>query len=335
MSFVAAILYAVSSSVLLAIVLGLVAGGLSAPIASISLAAGAIVAAFSFWRDRLNVPEYRKLNAWEWSAIVLFSLFALRAFLWLVFPAGDEIKVLSPNNLGDLSLHLTYIHQLANGGPFWPDNPIVAGTKLTYPLGVDLFNSLLLLIGADPLRSLIWVGLVACVLVGIALWRWGGAFALAGFLCNGGLAGFVFFRTGELLDYQAELAWKSLPLALLVTQRGLLFALPAGLLLLTSWRTRYFAADRGWKLPFWGELLLYASMPVFHLHTFLFLSIVLLAWFIVRAQARLALAKFVGAALLPASALVFLVTGFLQGPSVIGKHLGWMQKQPEFLAMCA
>ena len=122
----------------------------------------------------------------------------------------------------------------ASGAPFWPQNPIVAGHQLTYPLGVDLFNSLLVLIGGDPLRGLIWVGLAGCALFGIAIWRWGGAFTLAGFLFNGGFAGFVFLRTRELRDYQSELAWKSLPLALFVTQRGLLFALSAGLLLLCS-----------------------------------------------------------------------------------------------------
>ena len=43
----------------------------------------------------------------------IFALVSLRAFLWLVFVEGDTIKVLSPNNLGDLALHLTYIRYLA------------------------------------------------------------------------------------------------------------------------------------------------------------------------------------------------------------------------------
>ena len=67
----------------------------------------------------------------------------------------------------------------------------------------------------------------------------------------------------------------------------MLFALPAGLLLLASWRTRFFAAgDDGWRLPRWGEVLLYASMPVFHLHTFIFLSLMLGSWFVLHASAR-------------------------------------------------
>src|SRR5690606_8539902 len=110
-------------------------------------------------------------------------------------------------NLGDLSLHLTYIHQLANGAAFWPENPILAGARLTYPLGIDLFNSLLVLVGVDVLRGLIWVGLIGSLLTGLALWRWGGAFTVAGFLCAGGLAGFAAFWSGQVLDYQADFAW--------------------------------------------------------------------------------------------------------------------------------
>ena len=40
---------------------------------------------------------------------------------------------------------------------------------------------------------------------------------------------FFFFRSFALKDYQADLAWKSIPLAMFVTQRGLLYAVPAGL----------------------------------------------------------------------------------------------------------
>lgn len=336
MMFLVPVLCGVSSAVLAAIVLGFAGGGLSSQTAAASLGIGSAMAAFLFWRQRKEAVSVRGLNLWECSAVLIFTLFALRAFLWLIFREGDTVKVLSPNNLGDLSLHLTYIHQLANGAPFWPENPILAGARLTYPLGVDLFNALLVLVGIDTLRGLIWVGLVGSLLTGLALWRWGGAFAVMGFLCAGGLTGFMAFKTGQVADYQAEFAWKSLPLALFVTQRGLLYAIPAGLVLLCSWRARFFpAADRKPPLPMWVEVLLYASLPVFHLHTFLVLSILLLAWFIVNIPARGALLRLVAAAFLPASALVFLVTGHLSGPALLGWAPGWMQRDPDYLAYCA
>jgi hypothetical protein len=296
---------------------------------------------------RLRVFPHPRPGAWEWCAIVVFALFALRAFLWLVFTDGDEVCVLSPNNLGDLSLHLTYIRHLASGVPFWPDNPIFAHGPLIYPIGVDLLNALLLLVGVDALRGLVWVGLVGAALTGAALWQWGRGFALTGFLASGGLMGFAFFATGAFEDFQAELAWKSLPLALLVTQRGLLFALPAGLLLLASWRSRFFGGDARERLPWLGEWLLYAAMPVFHLHTFLFLSVLPAGWFVAggawsgetgRTEGtglRKGLAALVGSAFLPATALTLLVTGMLRGASVLGWKAGWMWDDEAWVRWCA
>jgi len=335
MNFLPAILYAVSSSALLAVLLAFAWGGLDPFSAGVALSFGASVAAAALWRSRNETSQMKPPGAWEWAAIAAFALVSARMFLWLVFREGDAIKVISPNNLGDLSLHLTYINHLASGVPFWPDNPIFTGGKLTYPIGVDLFNSLLSLLGVDLLRGLIWTGLAGSVLTGMALWKWGRGFALFGFLANGGLFGFLIFSTGELADFQSQFAWKSFALALLATQRGLLFALPAGLALLCSWRTRWFAADAGgWKLSRPGELLLYASMPLFHLHTFLFLSLLLGAWFLLHAPARRELAQFVGAALLPASALVLLVTGMMRGASVLGFKAGWMWDDEPFLKWC-
>ena len=329
MRFVAATLYAVAAAVLLAVALAFAAGGLSPWIAAASLIAGAGLGAWSLRGAPRS--ERPRLGPWEAAAIVAFTLFALRSFLWVVFATGDEIRVLSRNNLGDLPLHVTYIRELANGVPFWPENPIVAGAKLTYPLGVDLLHSLLLLTGVDLWRGFVWIGLAGSALTGLALWRWGRGWALAGFLANGGLAGFAILHTGVFEDYQATLGWKSIPLALFVTQRGLLFALPAGLLLLSSWRARFFGGPAEERLPRWGEWLLYAAMPVFHLHTFIALSLLLLAWFFMEAGARREILTLVAAAFVPATLLVLLVTAFLKGPSLLGLHPGWMTDDPEYL----
>src|SRR5205085_11377084 len=106
-------------------------------------------------------------------------------------------------------------------------------------------------------------------------------FAMFGFLANGGFFAVMILTKPQLADFQSEFVWKSLALALFATQRGLLFALPAGLFLLSSWRARLFGGE-GPALPRWGEVLLYASMPLFHFHTFLFLSVLLAAWFLLQ-----------------------------------------------------
>src|SRR5687767_8875662 len=119
------ILCGVSSAVLAAILLAFIGGGLSSQNAAASLGIGSAVAAALFRQGPNAVTQVRRLTLWEYGAALLFVLFSLRAFLWLVFREGDAVKVLSPNNLGDLSLHVTYIHQLANGVEFWPENPIL------------------------------------------------------------------------------------------------------------------------------------------------------------------------------------------------------------------
>lgn len=339
MRLAVATLHALAAAVLLAVVLGFAAGQLNATVAIASLGLGSVVGIFSIWSTRARHDKWQ-IDPWGGAALLIFALFALRSYLWLVFNSGDEMWVFSPNNLGDLSLHLTYVRYLANGAPFWPENPIFAGEPLTYPVGVDLFNSLLAILGLDVQRGFVWVGLIASACTAAMLWRWGRGFAVAGFLFAGGTLGFEIFHEGKLIDYQSDaawsatgliVAWKSLPLSLFVTQRGLLYALPAGLALLASWRARFLQPERyDQRIPLWGEWLLYAAMPVFHLHTFLFLSFIAGAWFIFMRTARVHLFTLVALALVPATALVWCVTGGFSGASVVSWHPGWMQGDQNF-----
>src|SRR5881397_110847 len=250
------------------------------------------------------IMRYR--HVWFWAVAVCFAMFAIRSFCWLFYIDGSDYKIQSPNNLGDLSLHLTLIKNFANGVALWPDNPIFVFSKLRYPAGIDLFNALLSLVHIDLLIGLVWVGLLSSLAIFYGFYRWGGTFAVAGFLFNGGIAGFRFLKTFQFLDYQGtaadiahrQIAWKSIVLSMLVTQRGWLYAIPAGLVLLWHWREKFFSqgaavseppaaspehsglepsapCSRG-PLPFWVELSIYASMPLFHMHTFLALTIVLI-----------------------------------------------------------
>jgi len=321
MRWLAASLAVVCASVLTAVALAFAFGRLTPPIAVVSLCSGLGVGLLALASTRGK--KKRTLPAgWEWLPIVVFVLFSLRAFCWLIYADDDDIKILSPNNLGDMALHLTYINYLANGARFWPDEPIFPGHPLHYPIGTDLFNSLLVLCHTDIYWGLIWAGLAGCAATGFALYEWGGAFTLAGFLFNGGLWGFAFFHTWMIKDYQEDHAWKSIPLAMFVTQRGLLYALPAGLLLLISWRDRFFRGKPG-RIPLWLEVLLYSSMPLFHFHTFVFLSLLLGCWLAMdvfrppAGRPRWAVLKLVAWSVLPATVLVGFVCGFSGGGSMI------------------
>jgi hypothetical protein len=324
---------------------------------------------------------------WLWLLGLCFLMFAVRSFCWLIYIDGTELRIQSPNNLGDLSLHITLIRNFANGVALWPDNPIYVFSKLRYPAGMDLFNALLCLIHVDLTRGLVWTGLLASLATFYAFFRWAGAFGVAGFLFNGGIAGFQFFDTHKFLDYQGDkaIAWKSIALSMFVTQRGLLYAIPAGVVLLWHWRETYFRrsavawrdvsavgsanehepgrstpvnARRSGPLPFWVELSLYASMPLFHVHTFLALSIILFFLFIFEClqplkfivdllrtegiggirrlisdpagrdklvgPTRMHALRVVASALLPAFVFGWLITDHFHAGSMVKPHLGWV-----------
>jgi hypothetical protein len=343
----------VAVSTVAALLLGENAGGLNLSISFVSLIIGATgaIAAFFLMRpsaqgsgvaDDHPLAKYRSI----WLCLVgfVFAIFALRSFCWLFFFNGEDIDIQSPFNLGDLGLHLTYIKTFANGMSLWPDSPIYVYSKLRYPAGIDLFNGILTNLGFDLRAQLAATGLLATVATFYALYRWGGTFTVAGFLFNGGIAGYAFLQTHQFLDYQGtpHVSWKSIPLTMFVTQRGLLYAIPAGLLLLWQWRAKYGpdSATEKQLLPVWVEYILYATMPLFHVHTFIALSIVLLVLFLSRPPpARSSLLKLVAAAAPPAVIFIWLTTDKMHAGSILQWHLGWTQnvgelKMPFFWFWC-
>jgi hypothetical protein len=417
MKWLSAILTFVNFSVVSGVLLGMVGRGLNTLTGALALVCGAAfaVAAYLGTRDPAvrekaadrrqsprkprndTQPETTKTSAawsafmryrrfWFWALAVCFAVFALRSFVWLFYIDGSEYKIQNPNNLGDLSLHLTLIKTFANGVPLWPDNPIYVFSTLRYPAGIDIFNALLSLVHVDLITGLTWVGLVASLATFYAFYRWGGAFAVAGFLFNGGIAGFQFFKNFKFSDYQGvnSIAWKSIPLSMFVTQRGWLYAIPAGVVLLWHWREKFFRQDvvaesgeadqpapvdargcRNGPLPFWVELSLYASMPLFHLHTFLALTIVLLFALVLEppneikfilsvarkqggdglgglishprkwpeifrgAPIRSHAVAMLALAVIPATFFVWLVTDRFRAASILKWHPGWVQDSAE------
>ncbi|CAN5545375.1 hypothetical protein BH20VER1_BH20VER1_19930 [soil metagenome] len=355
----------VNAATVSALLLGLVFSGLNRSLALFACSVGLGLAVFAFLQipperrssrahdgddaddDTADPPaaratiHYLKVTG-AWLLAGCFAFFAFRSFCWLLYIDGNQLKVQSPHNLGDLALHLTYINHFASGVALWPDNPIYAFGKLRYPAGTDLFNALLVLNGIDIMRGLIWAGLLGSLASFYALLRWGGYFTVAGFLFNGGLAGFAILQQWQLIDYQAgsSIAWKSLPLTMLLTQRGLLYALPAGLLLLWQWRTKYLRPDDSDQntsptppLPFWLELMLYASLPFFHVHTFMAISLVAAFLFVIGDSAtRRELLTVVGAAFLPATFFVWTITDHFQARSFLAWKPGWVQSAGDFAA---
>jgi hypothetical protein len=318
----AAIVTGLGVSVFLLAALASVAGRLLPAIGIAALLGGLASAAWLVSRQHgAGAPPSARLAWPEAASLAVFAAVSVRQFGWVVYERGGEWLTLLPHNFGDLPLHWTYIRHMADGASFWPANPVFASLPLRYPLGVDLLAAAMVQLGGTVPEVLRWSGLVASVLTALALRRWGGAFAVAGFLFAGGLAGLEFFATGQLRDYQSAVAWKNVYLTLFVPQRGFLLALPMGLLLMWSWRRRLLRDEPG--LPPWVEGLLWGALPIVHLHTFAFVSVVAATWALAARRLRAALPA-LAVACLPATWGVWMVTDRFRAASVLGWKPGWM-----------
>ena len=297
----------VAGATVLAALLSTVDGALSLPIVWVSLVVAVAPGVLAFRKAQL-IGVAPPAGKGDLLALAAFAVVAVRHFLWIVFERSQVLCTPDPYNYGDLPLHWTYIRYLAGGALFWPENPIFTGARLQYPFGIDLFTALLVKVGVPMSGALRLVGLAGSAALCVALFRWGRGFAVAAFLCSGGLAG-------------ADAAWKNLFLALFVPQRGFLFALPAGLLLLWSWRERLLGGRRG--LPAWTEGVLWGAMPLFHLHTFLFVSVMAVVWTLCSRRVG-GVAQALAWALVPGTWTVFEVTNGFQAASLVWWKPGWV-----------
>ena len=321
MKFVVGILGFILGATTTSVVLCEFSQSLTVSITWISLLAGAGLAGLFIFSTRKVAFQFPHPGLFDWAMGFFFFLFCFRFFGWLLYQKGGGYFTLDGNNFGDLPWHITSIENLARAQKFWPENPILTVEKFHYPFGIDMFGALFLKLGV-PLQNLLPVtGFICGILFLLALYLWGGGFALGGFLFSGGVAGFTMIKTGYLRDYQADLAWKSLPLALYITQRGLIYAFPAGLILIWSWRRRFLLKKDG--LPLWIEGLLWGTMPLFHIHTFLLLSALFAVWTLHSRKWKTSLTLFL-VAVIPATYEMCRLTDNFRRASILAWNPGWM-----------
>ena len=116
----------VNLSVVFGVLLGMAGHGLNALSAALALICG-VAFAVAAWLGTAD-PDKRIRSApgpskttwrygkiWFWLVAAVFALFAVRSFCWLLYIDGSELKIQSPNNLGDLSLHIAMIRNFASG----------------------------------------------------------------------------------------------------------------------------------------------------------------------------------------------------------------------------
>src|SRR5207245_1766220 len=134
----------VNAATVIALLLGTLFSGLGMQTTALAFEFALVAAIFAAVQTRdQNKTTLANERVWFWFLASCFAFFTFRSFCWLIFTDGNQIKVQSINNLGDLALHITYIKNFALGVPLWPENPIHYASRMRYPAGTDLFNSLL------------------------------------------------------------------------------------------------------------------------------------------------------------------------------------------------
>src|SRR5438105_3729240 len=302
MKWLSAGLTFVNLSVVCGLLLGMVGHGLNVLSAALALVCGAAfaVAAWLGTSDpdkpggpkvKPSKPTVRYRKFWFWVVAAFFALFAVRSFCWLLYIDGGEWKIQSPNNQG--------------------------GNKIAWK--------------SIPLSMFVtqrgWLYAIPAALV--LLWHWREK----------------YFRETPIVPTGRDLSAPDAASAEAAAKTGAkeddsearppVAADDVGQATAVNARSN----SRG-PLPFWVELSLYASMPLFHVHTFIALTIVLvialfferLTWPKIFSEApmRRHATKLLGAALIPATFFVWLVTDQFHAKSMVKWHPGWVQDSADF-----
>jgi len=270
----------IAISSLLACLLSLMAGSLRPTIAAVSLVTGLAIAIWSFWFKK--PVGLKRESQPPISALTLVIYFVLGVGIYfhstlLFFRKDDFFWILNPFNLGDMSFHWGSIHYLAKGAAFWPENLIFLGHRFKYPFGMDFFNALWDCLQVPIEVHLPLITLACLILTAVVAHIVGGPFLVAAIFFSSGYFNFIHPPSWDLLQLQDSLAFKNLFLSVLLTQRGFLYALPAGLWIYKSLKD-HFVGDR-LSLP--GQIFLgiiWGALGFFHLHTYFLLSLYFGLW---------------------------------------------------------
>ena len=125
MKFSLVVLAWIALSTCFGIVFGYSPLGLTPLSSLISLSGGFILAVIGVLLQRkpLLIP-FKQVQITGVVCALIFLAFVARVFLQLIWTEDGTIKVLSPNNLGDICLHLSHINFLTSNPHLTKANPI-------------------------------------------------------------------------------------------------------------------------------------------------------------------------------------------------------------------
>ena len=321
-----AILIPLAVSTLAALVLGLVTGRITSLIALASLGLGA-GAGMVVWRSLRKEQRYLPDISFFPALLYCFILFAgLQHFLYLLYYDRHSLKTLHLNNFGDLSMHIHYIRHMASGAGFWPQNPEYAGELLRYPLGMDLYSALWEVLGVPTDTHLFVVGIVMTVAAVVLLHRWMGWWGVGAFFLNGGLSNWQCLWKGRIYDFQNQVAWKNFFLSLWITQRGFLFAVPAGAYVIKTITEQILGERTLTRNERWTCTMLWSGLAWFHLHSFFIVTLVIALFMVVYKKVRIMMGVFIPAVLGGFLFVIFSTDSFARA-GVMHIQLKWVAGQ--------
>ena len=318
------LLWQMACSSLIALVFAAVGGSLGPMSSAFALLLGAIASYFISSADAVSKTLFNDQKnkssetLWLERAVVAFVMYlSYRHFLYMFYEVGSEYKTLNVNNFGDLPLHINYIRQISSGSSFPWINPSFSLDLLRYPLGIDLYNALWDAVGVRLPAHLFIVGIICCALtvrmVRIAASWWG----LIALFLSGGFAGWAATNSSPA-EIQSALAWKNIFLAVITTQRGFLFALPAGLYLILRSR-------KPEKLS-WTFGLMWGALAFFHLHSFAIVSLIIGGEAFLRKDVRRFFSPLLIAVPIGSAFVIYSLVGLKNG-SFLRWQWGWTNTQ--------
>ncbi|MDP3996889.1 MAG: hypothetical protein Q8P73_00080, partial [bacterium] len=242
-------------------------------------------------------------------SLLLFSVIAPK----LLFTTPDGLSTGIINAYGDIAWHVANITAFAEGQTVPPQDPIFAGTRLTYPFMTNYFSALLIKTGASITQSVVLPALLLIPLLLTLIYLFvrevvdpeqvtkfsqrAGLIALILFLFSGATLGWFrvfpdFLQSHQpLLQFIIHLPEQNYsghsadpnnlqflnPItSLLLPQRSFLFGIPIALSLLLLLINRKSTSSSAYQVA--GVLA--GILPLFHAHTIIAVAIAVIALFL-------------------------------------------------------
>ncbi len=264
-----------ATSGLLACIGSLVVGKLTPAVSVISFFLALVLCLFE---KKQRSPEAKLAALPIWVKLlyflIIFGIYTHSMFLFYL-KDGSDFWIQNVSNLGDLSFHWNVIRNLAGGANFWPENPIYLAHRFKYPFGMDLINAMFEVLGVAIQTHLPLITMLLLFLTMASLHLAGGPLLVFAVFFSAGFYDFLSPKIWNVVQLQESLDFKNLFLTVLITQRGIVYALPAGLLIYHQ-LTKFFRGE--WSPAIYEKIslgIIWGSLAFFHLHSYFIVSIYL------------------------------------------------------------